>query len=42
MVMSLEQNARQDHDVKKANEYFERVAQFKYFGTTLTSQNSIH
>jgi len=42
MVMSREQNARQDHDVKIANEYFERVAQFKYFRTTLTSQNSSH
>jgi len=42
MVMSREQNARQDHNLKIANEYFDRVAQFKYLGTTLTSQNSIH
>jgi len=40
--MSREQNARQDHNFKIANEYFERVAQFKYLGTTLTGQNSIH
>jgi hypothetical protein len=40
--MSREQNARQDHNVKIANEYFERVAQFKYLGITLIGQNSIH
>jgi hypothetical protein len=42
MVMSRGHNARQDHNVKIANEYFERVAQFRYLGTTLTSQNSTH
>ena len=43
MVMSREQNARQDHDVKIVNEYFEKVAQFEYpFGKNPDKSNSIH
>jgi len=36
MVMSPDQNAGQRH-----NSYFERVEDFKYLGTTLSTQNSI-
>ena len=41
MVMSWDQNARQSHDIKIDNNSFERVEEFKYLGTTLTSQNAI-
>ena len=41
MVMSRDQNAGQNHSVRIDNSTFERVEDFKYLGTTLTSQNSI-
>jgi hypothetical protein len=41
MVMSRNQNAGQNHNIKTDNKLFERVEQFKYFATTLTNQNSI-
>jgi hypothetical protein len=41
MVMSRDQNAGQNHNMKIDNKLFERVEQFKYLGTTLTNQNSI-
>jgi len=41
MVMSWDQNAGQSHCTKIDNSSFERVEEFKYFGTTLTNQNSI-
>jgi hypothetical protein len=41
MVMSRDQNAGQNHNIKMDNKSFERVEQFKYLGTTLTNQNSI-
>jgi hypothetical protein len=41
MVMSRNQNAGQNHNIKLNNKSFERVEQFKYLGTTLTNQNSI-
>jgi hypothetical protein len=41
MVMSREQNAGQNDSSKIDNSSFERVEEFKYFGTTLTYQNSI-
>jgi hypothetical protein len=41
MVVSQDQNAGHYHNIKIDNSYFERVAQFKYLGTTLTHQNSI-
>jgi hypothetical protein len=37
MVISEGQNAGQNHNIKVDNKSFERVEQFKYFGTTLTS-----
>jgi hypothetical protein len=42
MVMSRNQNAGQNHNIKVGNKFFERVEQFKYMGATLTKQNSIH
>ena len=41
MVMSRDQNAGRIHSVRMNNSTFERVEEFKYFGTTLTHQNSI-
>jgi len=41
MVMSGDQNAGRIHSVRIDNSTFERVEEFKYLGTTLTSQNSI-
>jgi hypothetical protein len=40
--MSRDQNAGQNHNIKIDNTSFERVEEFKYFGTTLTNRNSIH
>jgi sorting nexin-29 len=42
MVMSRKHDAGQNHNIKLGNKSFERVEQFKYLGTTLTNQNSIH
>jgi hypothetical protein len=42
MVMYRENTAGQNHDIKTGNKSFEGVEQFKYLGTTLTNQNSIH
>jgi hypothetical protein len=41
MVMSRNQNAGQNHNIKIDNKSFEKVEQFKYLGTTLTNRNSI-
>jgi hypothetical protein len=41
MVMSRNQNAGQNHNIKVDSKSFERVKQFKYLGTTLTNRNSI-
>jgi hypothetical protein len=41
MVMSRDQNAGRTHSMKIDNGSFERVEEFKYLGTTLTSDNSI-
>ena len=41
MVMSRDQNAGQNHNMKIDNSSFERVEEFKYLGTTSTNQNSI-
>jgi hypothetical protein len=41
MVMSRDQPAGQNHDIKIDNGSFERVEQFRYLRTTLMNQNSI-
>jgi hypothetical protein len=41
MLLSLQQNARQNQDVNIVNRSFENAAQFKYLGTTITIQNLI-
>jgi hypothetical protein len=42
MVMSRDQNIGQNGNIQIGNKLFETVEQFKYLGTTLTNQNSIH
>jgi hypothetical protein len=42
MVMSRDQNAGQNGYIQIGNESFETVEQFKYLGTTITNENSIH
>jgi len=41
MVISGDQNAELNHSIKCDNSSLARVEEFKYFGTTLTNQNSI-
>jgi len=41
MVTSRYQNAGRSHSSKNDNSTFERVEEFKYWGTTFTNQNSI-
>ena len=41
MTMSRYQNAGRIHSMKMDNSPIERVKEFKYLGTTLTSRNSI-
>ena len=41
MVMSQDQNAVRIQSVNMGNNTFERVEEFKYFGTNLTNQDSI-
>jgi hypothetical protein len=38
MLLSCQKNAGHNLDIKIANRSFENVAQFKYLGTTLTTQ----
>jgi hypothetical protein len=40
--MSRDQNAGQNHSIEIGDKSFERVEHFKYLGTVLTNQNSIH
>jgi hypothetical protein len=40
-IVSHEQNAGQNDNIKIDNKSFERVKQFKYLGTTLTNRNFI-
>jgi hypothetical protein len=42
VVISRDQNAEQNSNIKIDNKSFETVEQFKYLGTTLTNRNSIH
>jgi hypothetical protein len=41
MLVSLEQNAGQNREIKIRNRSFENVSQFKYLATTVTNQNLI-
>jgi len=42
VVMSGDQHARQNDNIKTDNKYIEEVEQFRYLGTTPTNTNSIH
>jgi hypothetical protein len=42
MFMSRDRNAGQNHSIKIGNKSFKSVEEFKYLGTNLTKQNSIH
>jgi hypothetical protein len=42
IVMSRNQNAGHNHNIKMDNKSFERVEEFIYLGATLTNRNSIH
>jgi hypothetical protein len=41
MIMSREQNAGQNHNIKMDNSFFEKVEQFRYLGTSLRDPISI-
>jgi hypothetical protein len=41
MLVSRDQNAGQNREIKIGNRSFENVSQFKYLGTTATNQNLI-
>jgi hypothetical protein len=41
MIMSRYPNSGQNQNMRIANESFEKVAKFKYLGTTLTNHNAI-
>jgi hypothetical protein len=41
MLVSRDQNAGQNPDIKIGNRSFENVSQFKYLGMTVTNQNAI-
>jgi hypothetical protein len=42
MIMSRHPNSGQNQNIRIANESFEKVAKFKYLGTTLTNKNDIN
>jgi hypothetical protein len=42
MILSRDRNTGRSHNIKIDNKFFEIMEQFKYFGTNLTDQNSIH
>jgi hypothetical protein len=41
ILLSRQQNVGQNRNIKIANRSFENVSQFKYLGTTVTTQNLI-
>jgi hypothetical protein len=42
MIISRHQISGQNQNVRIVNESFEKLAKFRYLGTTLTNQNDIH
>jgi hypothetical protein len=42
MVMSRDQNAGQNGNIRTGNKSFENMEQFKYLGRTLANQSTIH
>jgi hypothetical protein len=42
VVMSWNQNAEHNHNIKIDNKSFERVEEFKYLGATVMNRNSGH
>jgi hypothetical protein len=42
MIMSRHPNSGQNQNIRIANESFEKVAKFKYWGTTLTNQSRLN
>jgi hypothetical protein len=40
MVMSRDQNAGESHSTETDTDFFERIEEFRYLGTTLRNQNS--
>jgi hypothetical protein len=41
MLLSHQQNAGQNHDLKIAKRLFKNVSHFKYMGITITNENVI-
>jgi hypothetical protein len=41
LLLSRQQNAGENRDIKIGNRCFENVAKFRYLGTTITNQNLI-
>jgi hypothetical protein len=42
MIMSRHPNSGQNQNIRIANESSEKMARFKYLGTTLTNQYDVH
>jgi hypothetical protein len=42
MILSRHLDSGQNQNIRVANESFEKLAKFKYLGTTLTNQNDTH
>jgi hypothetical protein len=42
MIMSRHPNSGRNQNKRTANETFQKVATFKYLGTTITNRNDIH